>query len=301
VSNYDIAMVRSFVMVYETMSVGIAAEQLHVSQPAISYNLGKLRRHFDDPLFHKRNGRMAPTSLAEALYPELVEALARLDAVLVQPLAFDPATSTRTFTLATTDVGLVGLVPRLIQAISAQAPRVSLSVEPLQLSTAADELIAGRVDFVICTPLLHSNDLTRDVLFRQTYAGVCAPTHPRIGEAPTLEEYLAERHVAISPEVGHTVVPDRIAALGRSLDIAISVPNFTALPGIIAETEYLGFAPQLSAERLENTGTARAFTLPFDSPPAEVSLYMLGRAVRSAAGGWLRSLIIETLVSLDRP
>lgn len=300
-SNYDIAMVRSFVTVFETMSVGIAAEQMHVSQPAISYNLGKLRRLFDDPLFHKRKGRMVPTTLAEALYPDLVEALGRLDSVLAQPLDFDPSTSTRTFTLVTTDIGLVGLVPRLIPAISAQAPRVSLNVEPLQLSTAAADLIAGRIDAVLCTPQIPSKDLTRDILFMQAYAGVRAPNHPRIGDEPTMEEYLAERHVAISREAGHTIVPDYLETLGRELDVAIAVPNFMALPGIIAETEYLGFAPKLTAERLEATGTARAFTLPFETPPAEVSLYMLRRSGRSAAGGWLRAIIIDTLQDLDRP
>lgn len=299
-SNYDIAMVRSFVTVFETMSVGIAAEQLHVSQPAISYNLGKLRRLFDDPLFHKRNGRMEPTTLAEALYPDLVEALSRLDSVLAQPLEFDPATSNRTFTLVTTDIGLIGLVPRLIQAIAGQAPRVSLHVEPLHLSSAADDLIAGRIDAVICTPQIPSKDLTRDILFMQRYAGVRAPSHPRVGDAPTLDEYLAERHVSISREAGHTVVPDHLATLGRELDVAIAVPNFMALPGIIAETEYLGFAPKLTAERLEATGTARSFTLPFETPLAEVSLYMLRRSVRSAAGAWLRSTIIDTLQDLDR-
>lgn len=299
-SNYDIAMVRAFVTVFETMSVGVAAEQLHVSQPAISYNLGKLRRLFDDPLFHKRSGRMVATTLAEALYPDLVDALSRLDSVLARPLDFNPATSTRTFTLVTTDIGLIGLVPRLIQAISALAPRVSLNVEPLHLSTAADDLIAGRIDAVICTPQILSKDLARDILFTQVYDGIRAPSHPRIGDNPTLEEYLGERHVAISREAGHTVVPDHLATLGLRLDVAIAVPNFMALPGIIAETEYLGFAPRLTAERLERTGTARSFTLPFETPPAEVSLYMLGRSVRSPTGAWLRTTIIDTLQDLDR-
>lgn len=299
VMSYDIAMIRAFILVYETRSVGITAANLHVSQPAVSYNLSKLRRHFDDPLFHRRNGQMLPTAVADQIYPELVDALARMDSVLAAPHAFDAQTSTRTFTLTTTDVGMLGLVPRLLRALTAAAPRAALHVRPLDLPEAADDLATLRTDAVICTPSIGGEEITRDLLFRQPYVGVCAPHHPRIGDRPTMEEYLAERHIAITSETGHTVVSERLADLDAQIDVAITVPNFTALPGIIADSELLGFAPRITAARLHASGVARAFEFPFEVPQTEVSLFMLRRTAGTPANAWFRSLVLDTLRHLD--
>lgn len=298
VTDYDVNMVRAFALVYETRSVSLTAKQMHLSQPSISYSLSKLRRHFGDPLFQKRGGRMVPTALADSIYPEISEVLRRLEVVLAKPNAFDPVTTTRTFTISTTDVGMLGLAPRLMRAISS-APGVTLRFEPLHLSSVIDDLTAGRTDAVICTPELRSDLLTRDVLFRQVYLGICAPTHPRIGDRPTIEEYLAERHVVMTPGSGHTVVMDRQQELGLEVQVAITVPNFTALPGIVSETELLGFAPQITARRLAEQGTARTFELPFDVSPTEVSLYMLRRATSAPPGEWLRRIVIEELQTID--
>lgn len=287
-------MVRAFALVYETGSVSLAAQRMHLSQPAISYSLGKLRRHFADPLFHKRSGRMVPTALADSIYPEIADLLGRLDLVLARPDAFDPATASRTFTISTTDVGMLGLAPRLMRAISS-APRVTLRFEPLHLPSVVDDLAAGRTDAVICTPEIRSGLLTRDVLFRQRYLGICAPSHPRIGDRPTSEEYLAERHVVMTPGSGHTVVMDRQQELGLDVEVAITVPSFTALPGIVSETELLGFAPQITARRLVEQGTARTFELPFNMTPTVVSLYMLRRATSASPGEWLRRTVTEEL------
>ena len=55
-SDFDLNLTRVFVLLYETGSVTITADTLHVTQPTISYSLRKLRRHFDDVLF-QRSGR----------------------------------------------------------------------------------------------------------------------------------------------------------------------------------------------------------------------------------------------------
>src|SRR4051794_41861026 len=58
VADFDLNLVRVFVLLYETRSVTATAEAVRVSQPTVSYSLGKLRRRFDDELF--RRGRDGP-------------------------------------------------------------------------------------------------------------------------------------------------------------------------------------------------------------------------------------------------
>lgn len=77
--TFDLNLARVFVLLYETGSVTATAETLHVTQPTVSYSLGKLRRHFDDELF-RRNGRgLTPTAGARRLYLPLQRALAEID------------------------------------------------------------------------------------------------------------------------------------------------------------------------------------------------------------------------------
>lgn len=297
-SDYDLNMVRTFVLVYETRSARMAAEQLHVTQPAVSYNLGKLRRHFGDPLFVKNGGRMGPTTVADDLYPGLAAALAGMDNALAGPDSFSSAESTRTFNVSTTDIGLIGLIPRLMRRVATEAPRASLRVDPLRLSHAAEDLVAGRIDAVICTPQIHDEHLTHDILFSQQYLGVCAVDHPRITATPTLVEYLAERHVVIDRETGHLNTGEHLRRLGHTPDVALTIPNFTAIPGLMAETHYLGYAPQITADRMERSGAGRTFRLPFEVPRAEISLYMPRRFAASAPGAWLRSLILGSMAQV---
>ena len=53
--------------IYTEASLTRAAQRLHLSQPAVSHALGRLRRLLDDPLFIRQGGAMMPTPLARNL------------------------------------------------------------------------------------------------------------------------------------------------------------------------------------------------------------------------------------------
>lgn len=290
-SHYDLGMVRAFVQVYETGSVREASENLFVTQPAVSYSLGKLRRIFGDELFVRRGHRMHPTEKASALYPRLRQALQSLEDVMGQEPVFDPAASSRTFTLQLTDLAIHGLLPRILRVTKHYAPNLRIQVQPLQLSRVADDLFHERADAAIFSGSLPAPEIRQDLLFSQDYVGVCSPRHPRIGTEPTLGEYLAEKHVVFSHESGHDGIPRRIEAMGHRLDIAVDVPSFMVLPNVLADTNFIAYAPRITAENFEAEGKVRTFQLPFAVPPSEASLYTLKRTPASPPHTWLRHII----------
>lgn len=295
VSDYDIGMVRIFVLVYETRSVTEAAQQLFITQPSVSYALGKLRNRFGDRLFVRRQQRLVPTRLADELYPRLRELLEGMDGVMGQAAGFDPATSTRTFRLHMTDVGITGLLPRLLRRLAAEAPGIAVEVESLNLPVAADALRLGRADAVVCTPLLDGPDLARELLFTQPYVGVCGPRHPRIGDRPTVQEFEAELHVGVAAETGHQAVDLRIRELGVKRRMAVRLPSFAGLAGVLEQTELLSFAPESYAQRFVAHGQLRVFELPFAVPVSEVALYTVRRQLPSPEADWFRGLVADAL------
>lgn len=294
-NSYDLVMLRAFTQVYETRSVRRSAENLFVTQPAVSYSLAKMRRLFDDPLFIRRNQQMEPTERAAQLYPRLREVLNSLDSVMDQDPEFDPAVSRKSFTLQLSDLSVHGLLPRILRITQHYAPHIRIHVEPLQLSRAADDLFHERCDAVICSSQLESPEIRQDFLFAQKYSGMCSPNHPRISGTPTLPQYLAEKHVVINSESGHGFLPLRLLSMGYELDVSVNVPSFMVLPSLLANTEFLSFAPQITAENFRAEGKVRTFDLPFDIPETEASLYTRARTITSPPHEWLRRIIMFAL------
>ena len=227
--HYDVGMVRVFVAVHETLSVTTAAERLFLTQPSVSYTLGKLRRLFGDPLFVRRGHRLVPTRRAELLYPRLKELLEGLDSVMGATEAFNPATTRRTFTIMLSDVGVTGLLPGIVAAVRERSPSARLQVGALRVAQAVDSLRMGTCDAVVCTAQLDGDDLVRDELFRQPYVGMCRVDHPRIGPRPTLAQFEAEQHVAVAATTGHGVVAQSVRVHGVARDVALTLPSFTGI------------------------------------------------------------------------
>src|SRR5258708_39966848 len=63
-NNFDLNLLRVFDAILQTRSVTTAASNLHLTQPAVSKQLNRLREVPEDPLFVRTNDRMAPTPLA---------------------------------------------------------------------------------------------------------------------------------------------------------------------------------------------------------------------------------------------
>lgn len=81
-TRYDLNLLRIFDAIFVKGGVSAAARHLHLSQPAISHALAKLRTQFEDPLFVRQGNRLVPTSAARAIAEPVREALRGLDAAL---------------------------------------------------------------------------------------------------------------------------------------------------------------------------------------------------------------------------
>lgn len=272
-SEFDLNLVRTFVLLYETRSVTAAADLLGVTQPTVSYGLGKLRRRLGDELFVRGPGGLVPTSEAERLYPPLRGALAEVTETLGSTTEFDPERPTR-FTLGLSDLGEVTVLPLVLAELAARAPQAHLRVQAFHLDTAADQLARGELDAVVASPVLNSPRLCRTALFTEGYAGMVAADHPRLrGPAATQEELEQERHVVVDGATGHTG-PRRALAENRIEErITVRVTRFATLPYVVQDTELVAIVPERVARILARTHAVRTFALPWPIQPVEVAAY----------------------------
>ncbi|MFI1293111.1 LysR family transcriptional regulator [Streptomyces sp. NPDC020792] len=294
--TFDLNLARVFVLLYETGSVTVTADTLHVTQPTVSYSLGKLRRHFGDELFRRTGRGLTPTAGARRLYEPLQRALADIDSTVRQADVFDPGVMCGRFTLALSDLGEVTLLPRLLAAARERAPGVSFTVRPLDVDEAEHQLRRGDLDAFVATPVLTSHRTVRIPLFHERYVGMVAADHPRVrGESVTLAELAAESHATVFGPSGHVVPRAVLAAHGLLDRVVVDATRFSMLPYLLEQTDLIAIVPEYVGEVFASSHQLRMVRLPFDTEPIEVALYARHESSRSPSQRWLVQFMAEVL------
>ncbi|WP_306322011.1 MULTISPECIES: LysR family transcriptional regulator [unclassified Streptomyces] len=301
VRDFDLNLIRTFVLLYETRSVTATAEALHVTQPTVSYGLQKLRRRFGDELFRRTGAGLAPTTTARALYEPLHSAVTEIETTLSGAHSFDPATARAAFTVCLSDLGEVALLPRLMAALPRRAPGATLSVRPLDIGGAEDQLGRGEIDAFIASPPLGSQRVERIPLFSEGYVAVVARDHPRLrGAAVSLAALGAERHVTVSGPAGHDGPRRALEAHGLLHRVALELTRFAGLPYLVQDSELVAMAPRLVGRMFAADHRVRLVELPFDVEAAQVSVYARHAHARTPAQRWLVDFMRESLVDATR-
>ncbi|MDC4276368.1 LysR family transcriptional regulator, partial [Acinetobacter baumannii] len=117
----DLSLIKVFLVIYETKNISHAAERLNLSQPSVTYNLNRLRKFLNDPLFERDRFGVKPTKMAQNLYPSFKNSVAEIEFTIASVQQFNPETSRRVFRLGLSDLGEICLLPSLIQYISKEA------------------------------------------------------------------------------------------------------------------------------------------------------------------------------------
>jgi DNA-binding transcriptional LysR family regulator len=242
----DLNLLVTFEALMAERNVTRAAARLHLSQPAVSAQLARLRDLFGDPLLIPARRGMTPTAKALALFEILRPSLDALRAGLAAHREFDPRKADLTVTIACSDytqsVVIVPLAVRLRQA----APGVRLSLMTINPKDIARQLASGGVDLALLTPELTPPGVHRQELFRERYVLIGRRDHPRLKRRPSLADYLKLDHVMVSPEGGRftSAVDAALAVQGLARKVVFSAASFLVVPDIVARSDFVALVPE---------------------------------------------------------
>jgi DNA-binding transcriptional LysR family regulator len=272
-------------------SVARAAERLHLSAPAMSRRLARLRRSFGDPLFVLAGRQLVPTERALALQPRVAALLDEARAVLAPP-RLDLARVERTFTIRAND-GLVGAwAARLAARVTAAAPGVRLRFMPRADKDMA-ALRDGEVDLDIGVldapaPEIHSQPLLRVRFVVVLRAGHPQAARPRLSAA----RFAALDHVVTSRR-GRSAGPVDVAlrAAGLKRRVALIVPGFQAALEVALASDFAACVPEPFARWSTAAARLRVLPMPVPTPPVEVTLSWHPRLQGDLLHRWLREQV----------
>lgn len=270
--------------------VSRAAEALGLTQPAVSNALRRLRTLLDDELLVRAPGGMQPTPYALHLAEPVAQALGLLEDALSQRAGFNPADSTRVFTVAMSDVGEIYFLPVLVPALAQDAPGVTLRTVSLYNPSLAEALASGAIDLALGSlPQLRAG-FYQQALFRQHYVCLMRAGHPGAQQPLGRSAFQAFDHVRVeAPGTGHAQVEDHLARLQLRRRVRLTVPNFVALGHVLATTDLVATVPERFAERVCAPLGLLARPLPVKAPHSAIHQFWHAGLHGDAGHQWLRA------------
>jgi DNA-binding transcriptional LysR family regulator len=297
IRNIDLRLLEVISELHETRSVSHAAENLALSQSAISMTLAKLRKHFNDPLFVRTSSGMEPTPHAIDLIRLLKQAEGILHTVLGHHVVFDPLTSERTFHLYSTDIAQVTLLPPLIKHIADTAPGVHIDLRRIS-ETTAKCLESGAGDLAVGFIPPMGAGFCQQRLFREKFVCAVRADHPRIGKTLTLAQFEAEAHLAISTSgTGHGIVEQTLEAKRIQRTIGLTVPSFLGVGSLIAGTDYIAILPGQLGKHLAAAEKIKILPPPFAIPSYHIVQHWHERYTHDPANRWFRAVMAELFLT----
>lgn len=280
--------------------VSAVAETLGITQPAVSNALKRLRGLLKDELFLRTSHGMVPTPFALQLAEPVDYALGTIHGALNQQTSFDPTSSTRTFTLAVSDIGDIYFLPVLLKEVMRSAPQLRISTVRNTAVSLRENLEIGKVDLAIgLLPQLQGGYFQRH-LFKHRYVCMFRRDHPVASQPMTLDLFQSLEHVVvISAGTGHGEVDTILDRAGIVRRVRAVVPHFIAVGPILQSTDLVATVPERFAMRC--TQPFDLIYVPHPAPLPEIAIKMFWHAKyhRDPANRWLRQLLFEMFS--DRP
>lgn len=293
IRNVDLNLLVALDALLAERSVSRAAQRLHLSQPAASALLARLRELFGDPLLVRSARGMLPTPRALELLAPVSQVLSEINTIIQPHTAFDPATAVQTFTLSASDYSEYALLPALVDYLERKAPGVRLELRQLDLQTVEKQMESGEVDLCITALRNAPAGVHARPLYTERIVCVVRRNHPEVGARLSLEQFCNLEHILVTVRGGGfaTQTDEALAAVRRKRHVRLSVPHFLMVPEMVARSDMISTLP----ERLAR-GYARKLRIL--EPPLKIEGFTVAsiwheRNHRDPAQAWLRELLLE--------
>ncbi|MER5733414.1 LysR family transcriptional regulator [Streptomyces sp. NPDC002138] len=291
-SGLDLNLLVALDVLLEEASVSRAAARLHLSEPAMSRTLGRIRKALGDPVLVRAGRSMVPTPHALAVHGEVRAVVERARSLFLSAGRVDLATLTRTFSVIANDAYVAACGATLLARVASEAPGVRLRFLPeshadlAALREGVADLELGVVD--TRSPEVHVEHLSDDRVL-----GVVRPGHPLLRGRITARRFAAADHL-IASRRGRLAGPvdTALAELGLSRRVVGSVGTFPASLFVLREGDLVGLITTQAVPLADALGL-ETFPIPLDLPAMPFGMAWHPRHDADPAHAWLRACARE--------
>ncbi|WP_042143925.1 MULTISPECIES: LysR family transcriptional regulator [unclassified Pseudoalteromonas] len=288
-----------------------AANQLSITQPAMSNGLKRLRNLLNDPILVRTSDGMVPTERAKELQPVIRGVLLTLEETLQPNRDFEPSKSKRVFRIMASDYAASTLAPKLLNKLQLHAPDTTLDIVTPSDVTFHD-VENGKVDMAINRFDNLPQSFHQKRIWKDSFSCLVNANNPVI-ENFSLDSYLKARHIWVS-KTGFGVgvgmdpadvqklgwVDEALAKFGKQRNIASFTRNYHVAIHLAKEQNLIATLPSKVANIYKNNSDVVILDAPFPIAPFELDMIWSPLLHRDASHIWLRQQISEVAQELQK-
>jgi LysR family nod box-dependent transcriptional activator len=286
--NLDLNLLAALDVLLRLRNVSRAADEMFITQSAMSNALGRLRDYFDDPLLIQVGRGMELSPLASSLEQPLRDIIVRIEAAVLIAPTFDPAHSTRKVAMIVSDYSLQTIIPPFLRRVAAGAPGVHIDFKAQQ-NFPHLLLERGEADLLIAPSMLCSPNHPVEALFEDPICCVVDAAGPFSRGGMSRADFLDAGHVVMVPPSGGESYAYRACREGGiDFRIEVSTFSFSSIPALVEGTPRVALLQRSLAQRMSRLGGISIIESPIDIPPLEQSVQWHDYRTRDPALVWLR-------------
>ncbi|ARH89039.1 LysR substrate-binding domain-containing protein [Streptomyces sp. MOE7] len=297
----DLNLLTALDALLEEGSVAGAAARLHVTAPAMSRSLGRIRKATGDQILVRTGRSMVPTTRALAMRAQVHALVQQAHRLMSAQQELDLAALERVFTVRWHDALTAACGTALIAAVHRQAPGVQLRL-PAEPGTDTPELRRGEVDLESSSSRPTLPDVRHRLVGRDRLVVAVRPGHPLTEGPLSLERYAAAEHLTVSRRGRlRDQIDDALTTRGHERRVVAAGPTAAFALQLALGTDLVVTLPDaVTRAARDQLGLV---TLPLPLPLPDVPLYLLWhqRYDDDRAHNWLRELAAETVRALFAP
>lgn len=295
----DLNLLLALDALLEEGSVGGAAERMHVTSPAMSRTLGRIRDLTGDEIFVRTGRAMTPTPYALAVRDEVHAVVLRAQAVLAQRDALDLSQLERVFTVQCHDAIASAVGAPLLARMRREAPRITLRLLA-EAPTDTSDLRQGNVDLEIGAATPSHRDVAHQVLGQDRLVVAMHARHPLARRKLTARAYAGAEHVTVSRRGRlRDPVDDALAAQGLARRVAVSAPTSAAALRFASETDLLVAVPEKMCAAALKALRLKTAPLPVSVPALPIVAAWHRRHEPDRAHAWLRHQVQAAVMGIS--
>ena len=273
----DPRQLKAFLTIVRVGSLGLAAEALHITQPALSRIVRRLESQLGVQLFERRTTGMELTSFGHALLPHatfLSEEAA---------LAIEQINSLRGLGQGTIRIGAVAsaatmLLPAVLEKVLGRWPNLHVQITEAVEDVLKVALASNAIDVAVSGLIEESEDVVQvaEHQFTDRYSVISAPDNPLQGRTDLTVHDVIDIPWVMPPAEAE---PRRlfnvlISRLGvEPPRIAVETRSPSVIKAMVAKTHYLGWLPEPLFAAEQAAGLIKPLPVRDMDPPRKFYVY----------------------------
>jgi DNA-binding transcriptional LysR family regulator len=246
----NLNQVQVFCTVAKHLSYSMAAEELFITQPAVSQQVKALERQLNVKLFERVGNKLFLTEAGERILPHS-QALLTSRAEMEQTLAMLRGSGRGRLALGANTTGGMYVAPAIVRALRDLSPEVEATLQIETTNRILERVMQNMIDVAIVTGPVEDRRFARRDLCQDEVYLIVSPSHPFAGRASVSPAEVAGEDFAV-PEPGsrtRMLIEQSFAERGHKLRVTMQLPGTEAVKKAVESNLAVAMVSRYSVPR----------------------------------------------------